>query len=346
MRSMALVAFGQPLVPREVEPPRPGPGEVLVQVLACGVCRTDLKIVDGQMSFSAHQRLPHVPGHEIAGVVAASGAEVALPPGQRVVVYNYWGCGGCPHCVAGEENLCDALRGWVGFTTPGGFQEFLTVPASHVLPLPNQVNATQGAAMSCALGTAYRAVLTRGRVQVGETAVILGTGGVGIHALQFARAAGARPVAVDLAERKLQAAREAGAEEAVLVDEAVERVRAMTTGRGADLVVDCVGSGNTTGVALTLVRKGGRIVQVGYTTREGHHPALPTDRMALGEVSIIGSRYVTRPELARAIELVARGQVRPVVSEVLDLGEANEALARVRADRAVGRIVLAVAAAP
>ncbi|MDR7469285.1 MAG: zinc-binding dehydrogenase, partial [Armatimonadota bacterium] len=86
--------------------------------------------------------------------------------------------------------------------------------------------------------------------------------------------------------------------------------------------------------------------QVGYTTREGHHPALPTDRMALGEVSIIGSRYVTRPELARAIELVARGQVRPVVSEVLDLGEANEALARVRADRAVGRIVLAVAAAP
>ncbi len=346
MRSMTLVAFGQPLVLRDVDPPRPGPGEVLVRVLACGVCRTDLKIVDGQMPFSARQRLPHVPGHEVAGVVADTGEGVSVPPGQRVVVYNYWGCGRCPYCIAGEENLCDALRGWVGFTTPGGFQEFLTAPASHVLPLPDRVSAVQGAAMSCALGTAYRAVLTRGRVQAGETAVVLGTGGVGIHAVQFARAAGARPVAVDVAGAKLQAAREAGAEEAVLADEAVPRVRAMTAGRGADLVVDCVGSGETTGVAVALLRKGGRIVQVGYTTEEGHHPALPTDRMALDEVSIIGSRYVTRPELARAIELVARGQVRPVVSEVLDLSQANEALAMVRADRAVGRIVLAVTAAP
>ncbi len=346
MRSMALVAFGQPLVLREVEPPRPGPGEVLVRVLACGVCRTDLKIVDGQMPFSAHQRLPHVPGHEVAGVVAASGAGVAVPAGQRVVVYNYWGCGRCPYCVAGEENLCDALRGWVGFTTPGGFQEFLTVPATHVLPLPDRVSAVQGAAMSCALGTAYRAVLTRGGLQSGETAVVLGTGGVGIHAVQFARAAGARPVAVDVAEAKLQAAREAGAEEAVLVGGAAQQVRAMTEGRGADLVVDCVGSHDATGVALALVRKGGRIVQVGYTTEEGRHPALPTDQVALHEVSIIGSRYVTRPELARAIDLVARGQVRPVVSAVLDLARANEALARVRADQAVGRIVLAVAAEP
>lgn len=346
MRSMALVAFGQPLVLRDVDPPRPGPGEVLVRVLACGVCRTDLKIVDGQMPFSARQRLPHVPGHEVAGVVTDTGEGVSVPSGQRVVVYNYWGCGRCPYCIAGEENLCDALRGWVGFTTPGGFQEFLTAPASHVLPLPDRVSALQGAAMSCALGTAYRAVLTRGRVQAGETAVVLGTGGVGIHAVQFARAAGARPVAVDVAEAKLRAAREAGAEEAVLADEAVPRVRAMTAGRGADLVIDCVGSGGTTGVAVALVRKGGRIVQVGYTTEEGHRPALPTDRMALNEVSIIGSRYVTRPELARAIELVARGQVRPVVSEVLDLHRANDALAMVRADRAVGRIVLAVTAAP
>jgi len=343
---MALVAFGQPLVLREAEPPRPGPGEVLVQVLTCGVCRTDLKIVNGQMPFSASQRLPHVPGHEVAGVVVASGPGVAVPLGQRVVVYNYWGCGRCPYCIAGEENLCDDLRGWVGFTTPGGFQEFLAVPASHVLPLPDRVSAAQGAAMSCALGTAYRAVLTRGRVQAGEIAVVLGTGGVGIHAVQFARAAGARPVGVDVAEAKLLAAREAGAEEAVLVDRAVQQVRTMTGGRGADLVVDCVGSDDSTRTAVALARKGGRIVQVGYTTEEGRHPALPTDRVALNEVSIIGSRYVTRAELARAIELVARGQVRPVISEVLDLGQANEALARVRADQAVGRIVLTVAQTP
>lgn len=344
MRSMSLVAFGQPLVPRETEPPQPGPGEVLVKVLACGVCRTDLKIVAGHMPFSKTQRLPHVPGHEVAGEVVASGAGVSVPTGQRVVVFNYWGCGRCPHCVAGEENLCDDLRGWVGFTTPGGFQEFLAVPASHALLLPDNVTASEGAAMSCALGTGYRAVVTRGRGQAGETAVVLGAGGVGLHALQFARAAGMRTIAVDVDGAKLQAARKVGADEAVLAPQAPQRIRAMTGGRGADLVIDCVGTDDATRHAVAITRKGGRIVQVGYTTDDVHHPAIPTDQVALHEISIIGSRYITRPELARAIDLVARGLVRPVISEVLDLPQANEALAKVRADQATGRIVLTVAA--
>jgi len=317
---------------------------VLVRVLACGVCRTDLKIVAGQMSFSRAQRLPHVPGHEVTGEVVAPGPGVQLPMGRRVVVYNYWGCGVCAHCVGGEEPLCDDLRGWVGFTTPGGFQEFLVVPASHVLPLPDSVPPEEGAAMSCALGTGYRAVITRGQARVGETVVVMGVGGVGLHALQFARLAGARTVAVDISEAKLLAARRLGADGVAMVEKAEAVVREATRGRGADLVVDCVGTGEATRRALTLLRKGGRIVQVGYTTDAAHYPVIPTDQTALHEIAIVGSRYVTRSELARAIDLVARGQVRPVISEVLDLAQANEALARVRADQAAGRIVLTVAA--
>ncbi|HLQ64347.1 MAG TPA: zinc-binding dehydrogenase [bacterium] len=343
MKSMAVVAFGEPLVPREVAMPLPRAGEVVVKVLACGVCRTDVKIVSGQMPFSHTQHLPHIPGHEIAGEIVSLGPGVSATLGQRVVVFNYWGCGRCPYCLAGQENLCDNLLGFVGFTTPGGFEEFLAVPASHVLPVPPNVTAVESAAMSCALGTGYHAVVTRGRVQAGETVVVLGAGGVGLHALQFARVAGCRIVAVDINQSKLDAARSIGTDEALLLQEAQPRVREMTGGRGADLVIDCVGNGEATQNALGLVRKGGRIVQVGYTTDATHFPRLPTDAVALREVSLIGARYITRPELARAIELVSRGLVRPVISDVMDFSQANEALARVRADEAVGRIVLQVA---
>jgi len=343
MRSMALVAFGEPLVPMTLDVPKPGPGEVLVKVLACGLCRTDLKIIAGHMTFSRTQRLPHIPGHEVSGEVVATGSGVSTPIGQRVVVFNYWGCGRCPHCVAGEENLCVALRGWVGFTTPGGFQEYLVVPSDYVLPVPPTVSPIASAAMSCALGTGYHAVVTRGRVTTGDVVAILGVGGVGLHALQCARAAGARTVAIDVSEAKLEAARGIGADVALLASAAIRHLRELPGGRGADLVIDCVGTENSTSEAIALARRGGRIVQVGYTTDEHHYPTLATDAVTLRELTIIGSRYITRPELTRAIDLVARGMVRPVISEVMDLSEANAALERIRADAAFGRIVLKVA---
>lgn len=343
MRNMAVVQFGRPLAPVDLEVPRPGPGEALVRVLACGVCRSDLKIAGGLMPFSITQHLPHVPGHEVSGEVAEVGPGVELHRGQRVVVHNYWGCGHCPYCVEGHENLCDALRGWVGFTTPGGFEEFLVVPADHLLPVPDSVDPLQAATVSCALGTAYHAVVTRGQVRAGETVAVVGTGGVGLYALQVARAAGARAVAVDLREQALEAAREVGADAAVDPSGAPGAVTRLTRGRGADVVVDCVGSGAASSLALELVRKGGRVVQVGYVTDPSLYPPLPTDRVVLREVQVVGSRYVTRPELAKALDLVGSGALRPVVSRVVDLEQANEALEDVRAGRAVGRVVVRVA---
>ncbi|HEV2280899.1 MAG TPA: alcohol dehydrogenase catalytic domain-containing protein, partial [bacterium] len=226
MRAMAVTQYGAPLRPLDLPRPAPGPGQVLVRVLGCGVCRSDLKIADGAMPFSAVLPLPHVPGHEIAGEIVEFGpsedggtpgagsavpGRTALRAGDRVVVYNYWGCRTCAHCQAGEENLCEHLRGWTGFTSPGGFQEYLVVPEDCVLLLPPNVPPEHGGPLSCALGTAYHAVVTQGAVRAGDSVAILGAGGVGLHAVQVVRAAGGRALAVDLQRHRLDAARVAGA---------------------------------------------------------------------------------------------------------------------------------------
>src|ERR687886_3026353 len=172
---------------------------VLVRVRACGVCYSDYKTATGRMPFSAGLKLPHVPGHEIVGdVVETGGGVTTLRVGQRVVVYNYWACGSCRSCRAGEETVCLNLRGWVGFTSPGGFQEYLVVPEKYALPLPDSIADEQAAALSCATGTSYRAVISRGKVAAGESVLVVGAGGVGLQAIQVARAAGARVFATDV----------------------------------------------------------------------------------------------------------------------------------------------------
>jgi D-arabinose 1-dehydrogenase-like Zn-dependent alcohol dehydrogenase len=129
MKAMAVVDYARPLERIDLPVPEPGPGAVLVRILYCGVCYSDVKTATGRMPYSAELRLPHVPGHEIAGEVAAVGPGATLREGQRVVVYNYWGCGACRSCRAGEENLCLALRGWVGFTSPGGSRSTSPFPS-------------------------------------------------------------------------------------------------------------------------------------------------------------------------------------------------------------------------
>jgi propanol-preferring alcohol dehydrogenase len=215
------------------------------------------------------------------------------------------------------------------------------VPADHVVPLPVNIDAIESGTIGCALGTAFHAVVTRGAAKPGEVVAVLGSGGVGLHALQVARATGAYTVAVDIGQPKLDAARRMGANEAFLAHEAAELLADLTSGGGADLVVDCVGTATSQAIALT--RKGGRIVQVGYTTSEAQYPPLATDELALRELTVIGSRYFSRPELVSAVNLVARGLVRPVVAEVLPLCEVNAGLEQIRAEKAVGRVVVRVA---
>lgn len=339
MRAMAVVDYARPLELLHVPAADIPAGHVWIRVLACGVCFSDVKIARGQMPFSSSLRLPHIPGHEICGEVLEAPRGSGFQKGDRVLVYNYWGCGRCPMCRIGQENLCLNLQGWVGFTNPGGFQEGLAVPPERLLPLPPGISPEQAAPIGCAIATAYRAVVTRAAVRPGELVGVIGAGGIGLHAVQIARAAGARVIAVDIDPRKLELARVFGAV-AVLPEEAEETARRWGDGIGLDAVIETVGHVHTVDLAIRMIRRGGRLIGVGY--RLGDMASIHTPRWVLEEVTLMGSRYALRHEVEQAIRLVAEGLVRPVIDEVLPLESANEALERLERGQAIGRLVLQV----
>lgn len=339
MRAMAVKSYSEPLAEMDLPEPELVPGHALLEVLSCGVCFSDVKTSRGHMPFSGELRLPHVPGHEICGRVLATDPPGECEPGTRVVVHHYSPCGRCARCRAGEENLCTDLRAWIGFTHHGGFAERVVVPLDRLLEIPESIESVLAGPMTCALGTAYRAVVGRGEAVPGSTVAVIGLGGVGIHAIQIARQAGADVVGVDRSERALDTARELGFEALAASDPAIEE-RAALSG-GFDLVIDVVGREETLERAARLVRPGGRVVGVGYA--QGQRLSVETPRFVLGELELVGSRYVARDELERAIRLVAQGQVRIIVDTVRPLAEVNEIFGQLERGELVGRAVLDVA---
>ena len=338
---MVVTDYGAPLQLRDLPPPRLAPGHALLEILTCGVCFSDVKIARGRMPFSAALALPHVPGHEICARVLDCDPPGALETGSMVVVHNVWPCRRCDRCRAGEENICRRPEVRAGFTEPGGFQERMVAPLDRLTTVPPGIDAAHAAPLTCALGTAYRAVLTRGGVRAGMRVAVIGLGGVGIHALQVAHAAGARAVGLDRSPRAVAAASALGLD-ALAADAGVEDE--LAGAEGFDVVIDTVGHPETTAQADRLVRPGGCIVAVGYAVGESW--TVPSDRLVLDEVRIVGSRYVLRDELERAIRLVADGRVQMVVDRVEPLEAANAAFAALEAGEVVGRVVLDVAGAP
>jgi 2-desacetyl-2-hydroxyethyl bacteriochlorophyllide A dehydrogenase len=340
MRAMCVVEYGRPLEPMERPRPSPAPGHALVEVLACGLCFSDVKTARGKMPYSASLKLPHVPGHEISGRIAECNGESSFAPGDRVVVFHNWACHRCSSCRRGEENLCQSLVAWMGFTHPGGFQEYVTVPFEYLVPVPAHIGPATAPVLTCAMGTAYRAVAVRGAVRAGERVVVLGLGGVGIHAAQVAQVCGARTLGVDRTDAKLEPARRVGIDALARADELDERARELTDGEGADVVIETTGVPSMVEAARRVGRPGARIVAVGYTA--GETVTTSSDQFVLWEYSLLGSRYATRADMERGARLVADGHVQPVIDEVLDLEQANTAIARLEAGEATGRLVLAV----
>ena len=343
MKGMVVTEYGAPLQRRDdLPPPALEPGHALIDVLTCGVCFSDVKIARGKMPFSPGLPLPHVPGHEICGRVVATDPAGVFEPGALVVVYNVWPCGRCDRCRAGDEHICRDPRVRAGFTDPGGFRERMVVPLDRLLRVPDGLSPAQAAPLTCALGTAYRAVVTRGAVAAGERVAVVGIGGVGIHALQVARAMGAVAVGLDRSAAAIDAAVGLGLDARDAGDaDLVAGLMAESDGQGYDVVIDAVGRPETFATADALVRPGGRIVVVGYAL--GESLELPSARLVLDEVQVIGSRYARRDELERAIRLVASGRVTMVIDRVLGLDRANEAFAALEAGEVVGRVVLEVA---
>jgi D-arabinose 1-dehydrogenase-like Zn-dependent alcohol dehydrogenase len=339
---MAVAAYGDPLVPVEIPEPSLGPGMAMLEILTCGVCATDVKTIRGRMPFSDRLTLPHVPGHEIFGRVVRTEPEGLVDAGASAIVYQYWACGRCRACRRGTEALCDDLGAWIGFTDAGGMRERIAVPVDRVIRVPPSIDPVHGAPLSCALGTAYRATVTKGRAEPGSRVAVVGLGGVGIHVAQIAAAAGAEVVGFDVHEPTLAAAKDVGIDARRPDDDnAVGDVVDASGGEGVDLALDTVATDESLSLIARLIRRGGRIVAVGHSPTFAL--SLPSQRVVLGELEIVGTRYASRDEMARAVGLVASGRVQVVVGLVVGLDDANDAIASVESGSIVGRGVIDVA---
>ncbi|TAM59827.1 alcohol dehydrogenase [bacterium] len=333
MRAMVLESFGAPLQLRELPDPVPGPGEALVRVQACGVCASDLKLVSGALAGTP---LPHVPGHEIAGVVAALGPGVSSPRvGERVACYFYLSCGQCRNCRAGRGTVCLASAGRIGFELDGGLAELVRVPAALCLPVPEAVIPEAAAVAMDAIATPYHALVTRGRLAAAETVAIVGVGGLGLHGVELAHCAGAQVIAIDVAEERLALARELGADLTVRAGSAQWPAPSLV----ADLVLDTAVSSQTLAGDLALLRPGGRLVLVGY--KPGLTAGWDTAALVLNEITVLPARAAGRDECERVLDLLARRCIRAVIDRRYELQAANQAFEALRGGALNGRAVVA-----
>ncbi|MCX7623968.1 MAG: zinc-binding dehydrogenase [Thermomicrobium sp.] len=333
MRAARLLAPGDfRLV--EVSRPEPGHGEVLLRVLAAGLCHSDLHIVDGELGDDYRLPLPVTLGHEICGEVAEIGPGVsAIESGRRYVVFGAVGCGACRYCRSGRDNLCVSGQ-TIGRRRDGGYADFVVVPARALLPVPETVSDAEAAVATDAVLTSYHALLAVGRLRPGEGVAIIGVGGLGQSAVQIAKAFGAVVLALDTDARKRALAGELGADAVVGPQEVCPGVALLD--RPVDLVVDLVGTAETFLLAQDLVARGGRIVLVGLASTAG---TLRISVAARNELAVLGSAWGTREELATVLDLIARGVVRPRV-ETHPLVEILTWVERLRAGTVEGRVAL------
>lgn len=340
MKAVIVSEHGEPdvLALTELEIPTPQSRQVLVRVHACGVCRRDILIRKGPAQRGYHR--PLVLGHEIAGEVAAVGEEVrGLKVGDRVCsTQREYVCGCCPMCRTDRETLCPDMR-FLGAEAMGGYAEYVLVHDDNLAVLPRDVDFTTGAIVACAVGTSYNAVCDTGQIRQGERVLITGGGGLGMHAVQIAHAAGAYVIASTRTPDKEAALREAGADHVVVApDGAFARgVRAVTDGRGAEVVIDTVGAAVFHEIRRAIM-PGGRLVLVGEVTGK----PIEIDMAAIYRrgLQIRSAVSTSRRQLEMVLRLVARGIVRPMVDRTMPLEQAAAAHRLVEDNAVVGRIVL------
>ena len=321
------------------DPAVKNPDDVLIKVEAAGICHRDITYACGKFGGG---RTPAVLGHEGAGVVVEVGSAVKdLQPGDRVVHVQFAACGECEPCRAGKPAACVTNPGAVGESFDGAFGEFMVLPRRIVAKVPEGLSSEHAAICACALGTSYHALRLYGFEPEGKTVGINGAGGgVGIHAIQVAKALGARVIATTRSAGKEAAIREAGADEVIVHDDKGYRkqIKAATDGAGVDLFMEIVGA-PTLANTLLSVKRGGRVVVTGNPDGGTcvFNPALLIIR---GELQMYGTLAITLPELEEVLQLAADGKIRPVIDSVAPLEELPAQMERMQRSETVGRVVL------
>jgi propanol-preferring alcohol dehydrogenase len=336
MKAALLREFKKPLTIEEVDRPKPGAGEVLIQVEACGVCHSDLHVADGDWAqLAGIVKKPLILGHEIAGRVIEKGAAVRdLQIGDRVgVPWIHWTCGECEFCREGNENICTGQQ-ITGVTVDGGYAEFVKAPASHALKIPDGLSSVDAAPLFCAGVTVYRA-LKKAKVMPGQRLAVFGVGGLGHLAVQIGRGLGADVTAIDISDEKLALAKSLGA--STMLNAASTNVVKELRGKGGvhvALVASAARAAYDT--AFYCVRPTGTLLVVGLPAE---NICFPPILMAAAEVRIQASAVGTRQDLREVLALAAAGKIRCRVG-TRPLAEANQALDLLRRGQVSGRIVL------
>ncbi len=325
MKAAIYHEFGEPLSIEELPDPEPPAGGVVISVKATGLCRSDWH---GWMGHDPDIRLPHVPGHELAGVIETVGKDVAnWKPGDRVTLPFVCGCGTCPQCKSGNHQVCDK-QFQPGFTHWGSFAEYVAIDFADVnlVRLPEELDFVTAASLGCRFVTSFRAVVDQGRVFAGQWVAVHGCGGVGLSAIMIARALGAHVVAVDIDDEKLEFAGSIGADALVnasKVDSVAESIRNVSSG-GVHVSIDALGSIVTCSNSIDGLRKRGKHIQVGLMVGDDSRAALPMDRVIADELEILGSHGIQAHRYAELLAMIGSGELRPdlLVGKTIGLEDA------------------------
>ena len=351
MQAARIITPKEPLEIKQLETPKPRGSQVLVKVQSSGVCHSDIHLWDGGYTGLNGQFLkttdrgvkyPLTPGHEIAGIITDMGEdakEAFIQQDQKVMVYPWIGDGLCPACRVGDENLCDNPRS-IGVYRDGGYAEYVLVPNyRYLLPIPEQLDTDTAATLSCSALTAYGAVKNTA-IKPDNNIVIVGAGGLGIMAIQLAKAVfGARIIVIDLGDEKLKVAKENGADETINSknEDPVSKVMELTNKKGADAVIDFVNASKTVETDMQLLRKRAKVVLVGLF---GGELKLNLVSMPTRAYSIIGSYTGNIQDMAELVSLANRKVIKPVISDRFKLSEATDALTKLKEGKIIGRGVI------
>jgi D-arabinose 1-dehydrogenase-like Zn-dependent alcohol dehydrogenase len=317
MRAAVLTERREPLSIQDVDTPQVTETDVLVRVDAAGICRTDWHQWNGDWEWLGFLfPLPIVPGHEFAGTVVEVGSSVSkIKVGDRVTVPFHEGCGACGSCEGGHSNRCLAPA-FPGFTHSGAFGEYVAVQKAdyNCVILPDSVDAVSAATLGCRYMSAYRAVVTQGRVTADQWVAVHGAGGMGLAAVQIAKQRGAKVLVVDNRDVALDKAREEGADvvlNSANEDDLITTIREATAG-GPQVAIDAIGGQETSVNGIASLGYGGRFVQAGLTTKEiAGNVSIPMDLVVALELEVVGSFGNPRSDYDDLMSLVAKGELKP-----------------------------------
>jgi S-(hydroxymethyl)glutathione dehydrogenase/alcohol dehydrogenase len=335
MKAAVLYEARQPLRIEDLEMPQVDQEDVLIRVASCGVCHTDLKVLEGRTRFTA----PTILGHEVAGTVAQVGARCAdFKIGDRVIIGMRYKCGRCRYCLSGRENLCErrpappALKKSDGSSVTrwnvGGFAEYVAVPSYMAFKIPDGMTMEEASIVGCRVTTAYNAVKHRGRLEPGDSALVIGCGGIGLNTVQFLKCFGAYPIiAVDLVEDKLEAARKFGATHTINAgaEDPVKAVLELTAG-GVDKAFEAIGNPKTADQIIQATRPGGTATIIGGL---GSAPfTISSGNFVTREITITGvsSRQANDVEEVFQMARAGRIELKSLITKSYRYDQLNEAL--------------------